>query len=90
MKRVEYSIIVQVCFLIYSKRQSIIILALKRVIKEMSTEAIVGVLEIQTAIVSNWLGTRGSISYSRKPIPESLFQKIKSLLFIINQQLKCP
>lgn len=37
----------------------------------MSTEAIVGVLEIQTAIVSNWLDTIGSINYPRKPIPEN-------------------
>jgi len=59
-------------------------------IKEMSTEAIAGVLEIQPAIVSNLLVTRESVSYPRGPIPESLFQKIKSLIFIINQQLKCP
>jgi len=44
----------------------------------MSTEVIVGVLEIQTAIVSNWLDTIGSISYPRKPIPESLSQKAYS------------
>jgi hypothetical protein len=65
-------------------------LALKRAIKEMSTEAIAGVLEIQPAIVSNRLGTRESVSYPRGPIPESLSQKIKSLLFIIGQLLKCP
>jgi len=75
VKGVEYSIIVQVCFLIYSKRQSIIILALKRAIKEMSTEAIAGVLEIQPAIVSNLLGTRENVSYPRGPTPESLFRK---------------